>query len=109
MFMHCMFVQRGSRARRGILRGMTRFDLSALTSAQLDTLIASTTTHIQRILDGAQSGTIGDSRSFSMARIPELTDFLSRLSAEKRARGETGGDFIVAQFGEPQGPVDGGL
>ena len=80
------------------------YDFSALTDAQLDTLIANVQTHLNRLLTGAQSGGVGDSRNFSMARIPELTDLLARLSQEKRLRGDTGGDFIVAQFGEPQGP-----
>lgn len=85
---------------------MTQYDFSALTDAQLDTMIANVQTHLNRLLTGAQTGTIGDSRSFQMARIPELTDLLSRLSAEKRLRGDTGGDFIVTQFGEPQGPTE---
>lgn len=84
---------------------MSRYDFSALTDAELDTMISNIQTHINRLLTGAQTGTIGQDRSFSMARLPELTDMLSRLSAEKRLRGQDGGDFIVTQFGEPQGPV----
>ena len=79
-----------------------QYDFSGLTDAALDQMITDATTHLTRLLTGAQSGTIGDSRSFSMARIPEVTDLLSRLSQEKRLRGATGGDFIVSSFGEPQ-------
>ena len=85
---------------------MAFYDFSGLTDTELDTMIANTITHLNRLLTGAQSGTVGDSRSFSMARIPELKDLLSALSAEKRLRGLDGGDFILGQFSEPdQGPT----
>lgn len=87
---------------------MSLYDFSALTDAQLDTMISNVQTHLNRLLTGAQTGTVGDSRSFSMARIPELTDLLARLSTEKRLRNDPGGDFIVTQFGEPQGQIDSG-
>ena len=82
---------------------MALIDFSGLTDAQLDTLITHTQTHLTALLTGAQSGTVGDSRSFSMARIPELTQLLTQLSTEKRMRGLPGGDFILGSFGEPDG------
>ena len=82
---------------------MALYDFSGLTDAQLDTMITNTVTHINRILTGAQTGTVGDSRSFSMARLPELQQLLNALSGEKRMRGLPGGDFILGSFGEPGG------
>lgn len=78
-----------------------QWDFSALTDAELDTMLTNVQTHINRLLTGAQTGTIGDNRSFSMARLPELRDMYSALSAEKRLRGDTGGDFILGSFDEP--------
>lgn len=81
-----------------------RLDFSGLTDAQLDAMIAGTQQHYLAILTGAQSGTVGDSRSFSMARLPELMDTLSALSAEKRNRGNVfDDDFMLGSFAEPDG------
>lgn len=80
---------------------MIQVDYSALSDAQLDALIDGTNTHLLRLLTGAQSGTIGDSRAFTMARIGELQAVLTALSQEKRGRGDTVGDmFILGQFGQ---------
>lgn len=77
-------------------------DFSALTDAELTTMLANTQTHINRILTGAQSGTVGAGRAFSMARLGELQELFSALSKEKHQRNDTEGPFILAQFGEPQ-------
>lgn len=77
-------------------------DFSALTSAQLTTFVDNCVTHINRILTGAQSGTVGSGRSFQMARLDELQSLMSRASEELRRRGEPGGDFALVEFGEPQ-------
>lgn len=85
---------------------MALIDFSGLTDAQLATMITNTQDHINKILTGAQSGTVGDSRSFSMARLPELTQLLTALSGEQRMRGLPGGDFILGSFGSPDsGPA----
>lgn len=82
---------------------MALVDFSGFTDDQIDTMLTNTVTHINAILTGAQSGTIGDSRSFSMARLPELQQLATALSGEKRMRGLPGGDFILGTFGEPGG------
>ena len=89
---------------------MPQIDYSGITDAQLDTMIGNVVTHMNRILTGAQSGQIGNSRQFAMARIPELKTLLKELSIEKRLRGQTVDDmFILGQLGEPSGPFDGGI
>ena len=77
-------------------------DWSALTDAELTTMLANCQTHINRILTGAQAGTIGSGRTFQMANLKDLRQTFSELSEEKRRRGESGGDLILAQFGSPQ-------
>lgn len=86
-------------------------DYSAFTTAEVEQLLTDAKTHLTRLLTGAQTATVGDSRSFSMARIPEIRNLIVELSAELRARGETGGDFILGSFNEPgaQPPSDLGL
>lgn len=82
---------------------MALVDFSGFTDAQIDQMLTDIVGHITKILTGAQTGTVGDSRSFSMARLPELQAFATALSGEKRMRGLPGGDFILGVFGEPGG------
>lgn len=98
---HMRYVRLGQRATLGDMAG--QYDFSYLTDAELDTMLANVTTHINRVLSGAQSGTVGEGRSFRMATLPELRDMASALSAEKRLRGDTGGDFILGSFGQASG------
>ena len=98
-----MLIQPSELSHRATLAHMALIDFSGLTDAQLATMITNTVTHINAILTGAQSGTVGDSRSFSMARLPELTQLLTQLSSEQRMRGLAGGDFILGSFAEPDG------
>lgn len=82
-----------------------QLDFSGLTDAQITTMITNVQTHLNRLLTGAQSGAVGSGgggQSFAMAKIPELTDLLSKLSTEQRLRASVGGDFILGSFGEPQ-------
>lgn len=76
-------------------------DFSALSDADLDTMLTNVQTHINRILTGAQSGTVGQARAFTMASLGDLKKLYSDLSMEKRLRADSGGDFIVGSFGEP--------
>lgn len=77
-------------------------DLRALTDAELAAMLAAAQVSILRILNGAQSGSIGNSRSFAMPKLSELRPWVDELSAEIANRADAGGDFILAEFGEAQ-------
>ena len=77
-------------------------DYRAWTDAELATAHANCQTAINRILTGAQAGSIGNSRSFTMAPLKELRQTASEISAEIANRADAGGDFILASFGEAQ-------
>lgn len=77
-------------------------DLRSLTTAQLETMRDNCITSINRILTGAQAGSIGNSRSFTMPKLSELRSTLDAVSAEIANRADAGGDFILASFGEAQ-------